>query len=68
MIDEYLITCGVCGHKGYLEEDFCVESEEDDWAAIVCEHCGTAMGFNPYCYLDVPAIIKHENHWSGGMV
>ena len=68
MVDEYLITCGICGHKGYLEEDFYVEPEEDDYAATVCEHCGAAMGFNLYCYLDVPAIIKHENHWSGGMV
>ena len=59
-----MITCGVCGHKGYLEEDFHVEPEEHDWAAIVCEHCGATMGFNPYCYLDVPAIIKNENHWS----
>lgn len=67
MVDEYLITCGICGHKGYLEEDyFHIEPEEHDWAAIVCEHCGATAGFDPYRYLDVPAIIKYENHWGRG--
>lgn len=64
MLEDYLITCGVCGKQGFLEDEFFLETTDDpSVVAIRCGKCHGMLYFDSLCYIDIPSVIKHENTW-----
>lgn len=48
-----IITCGICGHRGHLFEDFnIVEIDKYGYARLECKHCRAWLEFE---------LIEHIN-------
>lgn len=62
-----MITCGCCGHSGYIDEDFFFNMlGEDCWAVLKCDKCGAELVFDPFCYIDVDNLVANETYWDEG--
>lgn len=62
-----MITCGCCGHSGYLDEDFFFDMlGEGSWCVIRCSKCGAELVFDPFCYIDVNVLVANETYWDEG--
>lgn len=61
-----LAVCGVCGTEGTIhgiEGKFDLTPRDYDWGVVHCNTCGAELHFDPWCYLNLPAILGGEE-WS----
>lgn len=62
-----MITCGCCGHSGYIDEDFFFDTlGEGHWCVLRCDKCGAELVFDPFCYIDVDSLVTNETNWDEG--
>ena len=65
-MDKDIITCGICGNRGYLLHDFNVTAVgKHGEATLECKRCGAWLEFDWRDYLDTETLTEDidESDW-----